>query len=284
MAARRDLTRRAREVVRLWVDLFARHELLTYASSIAFQVLKSLVPLSLFAIALLGAVGRRDVWSKDMAPAVKSRFDPPVYHAVDFAVKKIFDHDSTGILAFAALLTIWYVSGGIRAIMSSINRIYEVDEARPFWTRWPISVGLAVCVVAGVVGALLLVEAVPSPSGGWEYVLVPVRWIGAVAALVVAAGLLVRLAPVERRPKRWASAGAVLVISTWIVTTLVFRWYVGSIANFRTAVGQLTVFLVLMVYVYASSIVLIVGVELDELLREDASADERGILDVVAGR
>jgi hypothetical protein len=44
------------------------------------------------------------------------------------------------------------------------------------------------------------------------------------------------------------------------------------------------VFLILMAYVYASSIVLIVGVELDELLREEASEHQRGILDVVAGR
>jgi membrane protein len=278
------LTGRAREVVRIWIDLFARHELLTYASAIAFMVLKSLIPLSLFTITLLGAVGRRDVWSKHMAPAIKSRLDPTVYHAIDFAVKKIFTHSGTGLLVFAALLAIWYVSGGVRAIISAINRIYEADETRPFWVRWPVSIGLALCVVAGIIGALLLIEAVPTPSGGWGYVAKTVRWIGAVAVLVSVAGLLMRLGPVERRPKRWASAGAIVVIVTWIVTTLVFRWYVESFANFRTAVGQLTVFLILMVYVYASSIVLIVGVELDELLREDATAGERGILDVVVGR
>jgi membrane protein len=284
VASQRELTSRAREVVRIWIDLFARHELLTYASAIAFMVLKSLIPLSLFTIALLGAVGRRDVWSKHMAPAIKSRLDPTVYHAIEFAVQKIFTHGSTGILIFAALLTIWYVSGGVRAIISAINRIYEADETRPFWVRWPVSIGLALCVVAGIIGALLLIEAVPTPSGGWEYVAKTVRWIGALALLVTVAGLLMRLGPVERRPKRWASAGAIVVIVTWIVTTLVFRWYVESIANFRTAVGQLTVFIILMAYVYASSIVLIVGVELDELLREDATAGERGILDVVVGR
>jgi membrane protein len=284
VASQRELTGRAREVVRIWIDLFARHELLTYASAIAFMVLKSLIPLSLFTITLLGAVGRKDVWSKHMAPAIKSRLDPTVYHTIEFAVQKIFTHSSTGLLVFAALLTIWYVSGGVRAIISAINRIYEADETRPFWVRWPVSIGLALCVVAGIVGALLLIEAVPTPSGGWEYVAKTVRWIGAVAVLVTVAGLLMRLGPVERRPKRWASAGAIVVIVTWIVTTLVFRWYVESIANFRTAVGQLTVFIILMVYVYASSIVLIVGVELDELLREDAAAGERGILDVVFGR
>jgi membrane protein len=96
--------------------------------------------------------------------------------------------------------------------------------------------------------------------------------------LTVAAGLLVRLAPAERRPKRWASVGAVLVIGTWLVTSIVFRWYVTTFANFKTALGQLTVLIVLLVYVYASSIVLLLGVEVDELLREDASSEERGLL------
>lgn len=284
METLRDLTGRAREFVRIWVDLFARHELLSYASAIAFQVLKSLVPLTLLGIALLGAIGRDDIWTKHMAPAIQSRFDPPIYHAIDYGVKKILDHDSAGILVFAAILTVWYVSSGVRAIMSGINRIYEVADERPFWIRQPVSLGLAVCVVSGVVGAMLLVEAVPTPTGGWEYAVVTVRWAGAIAALVVVAGLLVRFAPAEHRPKRWASVGGVLVVSTWIVTTLAFRWYVASIANFHTAVGQLTVFLILMVYVYASSIVLIVGVQLDELLREDVSEQERGILDLVVGR
>jgi membrane protein len=168
--------------------------------------------------------------------------------------------------------------------MSGFNRIYEVGDKRPFWIRWPVSLGLAICVVSGVVGAMLLVEAVPTPKDGWEYVTVAVRWVGAIAALVAVAGLLVRFAPAEHRAKRWASVGGVLVVSTWIVTTLAFRWYVASFANFHTAVGQLTVFLILMVYVYASSIVLIVGVQLDELLREEASEQEQGILDVVVGR
>jgi hypothetical protein len=63
-------------------------------------------------------------------------------------VKKIFDHDSAGIIVFAALLTVWYVSGGVRAIMGGINRIYEVDDRRPLLIRWPVSLGLAVSVVS----------------------------------------------------------------------------------------------------------------------------------------
>ena len=263
---------------------FRKHELLTYASAIAFQVLKSLVPLTLLGIAILGAVDRHDVWTSHIAPALKPRLEEPAYNAINSAVEKIFNSNSAGLIAFSALLTVWFVSSGVRGIMNALNRIYETEETRPSWLRWLISVGLALCVVAGVVGAGLLVLAVPKPNGGWEIPVVIVRWAGAILALTVAAGLLVRLAPAKRRPKRWSSAGAILVIATWIVTSLVFRWYVTTFANFKTAIGQLTVFIVLMGYAYASSIVLLVGVEVDELLREDASADERGIVHVVLGR
>ena len=278
MPTRRQVETRVRTTFVALRERLAEHELLTYASAVAFQVVKSLVPLVLLALAVLGAVGRRDIWSGHIAPALKPRFDEPIYHAIDFAANKIFDSNSAGLLALSALLTVWYVSSGIRGIMSALNRIYETRETRPSWLRWLVSVGLAICVVAGIVGAILLVLAVPKPNGAWKILVDLVRWVGAILALTVAAGLLVRLAPAERRPKRWASAGAVLVIATWIVTSILFRLYVTSIADFKTAVGQLSVLIVLLVYVYVSSIVLLLGVEVDELLRENASGHERGVL------
>jgi membrane protein len=283
MATMSDVQRRGRKTVDIWVDAFAEHDLLTSASAVAFQVLKSVVPLTLLGIALIGAVGRADFWTKHIAPAIASRVDQPIFDAIDFAVKKIFAHNSTGLIVFAALLTVWYVSGGVRAIIGAINRIYGTDDPRPFWHRWLVSTALAACLVAGIVGAALLVAAVPKPSGAWEIPAVLARWLGAVVALVVVTSLLVRYGPAKPRPKRWASAGGVLVVASWILTSLAFKWYVSSFANFKTAIGQLAVFLVLMAYAYASSIVFLVGVQLDEFLRQDAKADERGILHVLFG-
>jgi uncharacterized BrkB/YihY/UPF0761 family membrane protein len=44
---------------------------------------------------------------------------------------------------------------------------------------------------------------------------------------------------------------------------------VGSVASFKTAIGSLTVFLVLTAYVFTSAAIFLVGVQLDELLRKD---------------
>ena len=107
------------------------------------------------------------------------------------------------------------------------------------------------------------------------------RWLVAIVLLGVVLGLLVRFAPAKPRTKRWASAGSALVIVAWLVATLVFEQFVVHVADFKTATGELTVFLVLIGYVYTSSIILLVGVELDELLRKDATAGQRGALKVL---
>ncbi len=274
--------RSLRELVDVWVDLFDEHELLTYASAIALQALVAAVALVLLTLGVLGETGRENVWRDHLGPAVQHKVLPFVYSGIDEVVEKIFSTDSAGLIAFAAILAVWEVSGVIRACMGALDRVYETSDDRPWWIRFPVSVGLAVTTIAGLGGALVLGYLVGNGGGGWEVVGLVARWAAAIVLIGVAFGLIVRFAPAERRAKRWASAGAALVVVAWIVQSLIFRWYVGSVANFRTAVGSLTVVLVVTAYLYVGAIVLLVGIELDELLRKDVEGDdERGILELV---
>jgi uncharacterized BrkB/YihY/UPF0761 family membrane protein len=71
----------------------------------------------------------------------------------------------------------------------------------------------------------------------------------------------------------------------WIGETLIFAEYVRTVANFRTAVGSLEVFIFLATYFYIASIVLLVAMELDELIRADTQRPrrEQELLPLVAG-
>jgi uncharacterized BrkB/YihY/UPF0761 family membrane protein len=57
----------------------------------------------------------------------------------------------------------------------------------------------------------------------------------------------------------------------------VFRWWFSTFANFKTATGSLTILLFVTAYFYVAAIILLVAIELDELLREDAGSAERAI-------
>ena len=119
--------------------------------------------------------------------------------------------------------------------------------------------------------------------GSWGLPFAVVRWVAAIALLGLAFGLVVRLAPAERRATKWATGGATVVVVAWLVESLIFRWYVTSVANFKTAPGSLAVFLVIMTYFYVGAIILLVGIELDELLRKDVQGEDRAIHEIVRG-
>ena len=274
---------RLRRFVQLWIDLFDKHELLDHASAIAFQVLKSMIPLTLLGLAILGASGQQHVWRKTIAPAMKSHLQQQTFHAINYGVEKIFSSDSGGLIAFASLLSLWYLSGAVRAMMGAFNQIYETEDERPLLVRYATSFGLAACIALGVIGALLVAILLGHVGGTLHVVSQIARWIAAIALLAAALALLVRFAPAKHRSKKWISAGSALVVVVWIAATLIFELFVSHVANFKTATGELTVFLVLIGYVYTSSIILMVGVELDELLREDATSGQRGVLNVLFG-
>lgn len=275
---------RVKRFIRLWVGLFDKHLLLDHASAIAFNVLKALVPLSLLGVALLGVLGGRHVWTKTIYPSIQPHLSAPTAHAINAAVLKIFATDSTGLILFASVLVVWYVSGAVRAVMGSINDIYQRKETREWTKRYPLSFGLAAAIALCLVGATVAVAVGPAlASHGFAGVVVSIgRWLVAIALLALAIGLLVHYAPVEQRGTRWASAGSLLVIVAWIGATALFELFVSHVANFKTAVGGLTVFLVLIGYVYTSSIIFLIGVEVDELLRADAKG-ERGVLRALFG-
>jgi membrane protein len=260
---------RLREIRRLLAAEFGEHHLGTYASAIAFRALVALVPLVLLGLGLLHAFGLEDVWSDSVAPAIKAHVTPPVFRAIDYSVDKIFSSSATGLITFAAALLLWDMTWAVATMMEALNEIHDVDEPRRWWRRYLVAVALAVAVIMCVVGAVLVVALGPRPGGALHVIFGIGRWPAAVVLLGLAIGLIVRYGPAEHPQARWASAGSVLVIGSWIVASVAFRLWVSSVANFKTAIGSLTFFLVLSAYVFVSAVIFLIGIQLDEILRKD---------------
>lgn len=267
---------RLRDLTGLVAGEFRERDLLTYASAIAFRGIVALVPLALLGLGLLGALGLQDVWADTLAPALESRFTTPVYLGIDYSVERILASGTAGLIAFAAALLLWDLVWAVGAVMSALNRIHDVEERRSSQRRLLVRLWLATVVGACLIGAALVVLAAPKLGGGGalDLLLGIGRWIVSVTLLGLAVGLLFRYAPAERPQVKWASAGSALVIASWVVASVLFRLYVDTVADFETAIGSLTVFLVLTAYVLTSSMIFVVGAQLDELLRKDAEEGE----------
>jgi membrane protein len=254
-------------LVRQIAASLVEHNLLTYAAAIAFQALVALVPLTLLGLGIIGATGHRALWTAHAAPAIRRHVTAPVYNGIDDTVRRILDHGTGGLIAVSALLSIWYLTAAMRAVIEALNKIHDVEDARPWWHRLGIAIGLGAATGAGLFGAAVLV--IGGPRGA---LLGIVRWLVAIALLGLVIALVVRFAPAQRPKTSWASVGALLVVSSWIVASLLFKLWVTDVANFKTPIGTLTALLVLTSYLFVSSIVFLVGVQLDELLRKSHPA------------
>lgn len=272
---------RVRAFVNLWAGLFAKHNLLTWASAIAFQMLVALVPLAVLALGVLGALGERRVWVQQIATGIHRRLPPATWHAVNYAAERILAHASAGLIAFGAVLTIWEISGSVRAVMGALNRIYETHEERSIWLRFGISFALAVAIGACLIGAILVLTLAKHLGTSVHFVVDIGRWILAIVLLGVGIELLVRFGPAERRAKKWVTLGTAFTVVAWVVASLIFRVYVSSVADFGSTLGTFVAVLILTGYLYTSAIVFLVGVQVDELIREDAARRDRGILEHV---
>jgi membrane protein len=267
---------RVRAFVNLWAGLFAKHNLLTWASAIAFQMLVALVPLAVLALGVLGALGERRVWVQQIATGIHRRLPPATWHAVNYAAERILAHASAGLIAFGAVLTIWEISGSVRAVMGALNRIYETHEERSIWLRFGISFALAVAIGACLIGAILVLTLAKHLGTSVHFVVDIGRWILAIVLLGVGIELLVRFGPAERRAKKWVTLGTAFTVVAWVVASLIFRVYVSSVADFGSTLGTFVAVLILTGYLYTSAIVFLVGVQVDELIRKDAARRDRG--------
>jgi membrane protein len=250
-------------------DCFAEHGLLTYASAIAFRALVSLVPLALLGLGLLGALGLKETWGDSIAPAIEPHVTAPVFRGIDYSAERILSTGTASLIAFATVLVIWDLTIGVSSIMDALNRIHDVEESRSRLRRVTTAVGLALAVGICVVGAVLVLTVAPRAAGAFHVLLGVGRWVVAPLMLMLAVGILVRLAPAERPEARWASVGSVLVIAVWIGASELFRLWISTVADFKSPIGSLTGLLLLTSYTFVSAAIFLVGAEVDELLRKE---------------
>jgi len=250
-------------------ECFSEHSLLTYASAIAFRAIVALVPLTLLGLALLGTFGLEDVWTDTIAPALRDHLTQPVFNGIDFTVQQIFATDKTPLIALATALVIWDMTWAVNAVMQALNRIHEVQERRSKIRRVLVASGLGIVVVACLIAAVLVQSIAPSlTNGAMDTFLSIARWPVAILFLWAAVTLLFRYAPAEKPKTGRASGGSLLVIATWLVASALFRGWVTEVANFKSAAGSLTVFLVLTSYILVSSMIFLIGAEVDERARK----------------
>ena len=169
---------------------------------------------------------------------------------------------------------LWSASGYVGAFSRAMNRIYEIDEGRPFWKLRPVTLGVTVlAVVAAVIAAVVVVGSgrlarnIGEAIGVGDAVLVVwdiVRWVLLAFLAVLIVAVLYYATPNVKQPKfRWMSVGAFVALVAWAVASVGFAFYASNFASYNATYGSIGGIIVFLLWVWISNLALIFGAELD---------------------
>jgi membrane protein len=266
----------ARKLVPQVVEAFRRNGLINFAASISFLIVLALVPFLLFVFAVLGYLQLEEVWRDEVAPEVRSSVSGAAYRLIDDTVTRVVSQKQVWWMTAGFALALWEVSAATRVTMTALDRIYGFHRRRGFFELFPLSVGLGLAMGVALLAAVAVVRFVPLLTGDLDGVLAVLsflgRWLVAGALLWAGVALIVHHGSATRQTLPWVSVGTGLVMVAWVGMSIMFGIYVTYVANYGSVFGNLATFFVLLLYVYASSIAFLVGVQTDACLRESAAA------------
>jgi membrane protein len=213
------------------------------------------------------------------------------YSIVDEQVTRIVTR-TTGDLGFAFFLglalALWSANAGVKAIIDALNIVYGVKERRSFIRLNLVSLAFTVGALVVLLLALAAIVVLPVilsylPLYGYNAAISTwARWPGLLLLLMFGLAVLYRFGP-DRPGPRWQffSVGTVFAVLAWLAGSALLSWYLGSFADYDATYGSLGAGIGLMMWLWMTAIVVLVGAELnseiERALRPQPLPDEDGI-------
>ncbi len=243
------------------------------AAEVAFRLLFSLPALAIFFAALSAQVARYtgvDVFAYLQKQITSPAIPPSVNGSISLILEAAKKGGQPGILSIGILLSLWSASSAVGTLIKAFNRAYDVKETRNFiWRRvmaLALTLGLSVLMLASfllvLVGQRLGAELANSVGLGAQFKQAwnIGRWPVIFILFMIALAILYWAGPSQDLPLRWISPGAIIATLLWLAASWGFSLYLRVI-DVGNAYGVLGAVVVLLFFLWISSIVLIVGAE-----------------------
>lgn len=255
-----------------------------YAGSLTYRFLFSIFPFMAFLFSLLGLFNARGL-VEEMLNRLGSVLPGPALQLIrDQVVPVVTAKNTTGFgyaALFSILVALYGVSGAFRSIMEALNVMYNVEDARPFWKKYLISIGLAFSVILLLLSALVLVGfgttiseyiAERTALGGvfrWTWNIL--QWPVLVLFVLLAFALIYYFAPDVEQRFKFITPGSLIGVAMWLVYSALFSLYVRQ-SDLGATYGALAGVAIFMLYLYYASFILLLGAEMNQVV-EDASPE-----------
>lgn len=275
------------------VQLFADTDMSVRCAGVAFFSFLSLFPAIACGVLIYGIVGDRAQLHEQIG-TISAVLPPQAAAIVTDQLASLLKQSDTELgigLLVGLAIALWSGSRGVNSLVFALSKSHYEEERRSFVTAALMSFGLTIggfIVAAVALFALTVVPAavqlLPFPRIA-EIIALWARW--PVLAIIVFATsvFLFKIAPDRADPKlRWVIPGAALTTVLWLAASVLFSLYVENFASYDATFGSLAAAVILMLWIYYSTLIFVFGSRLNaelELLtkRDSTTGFERPIGD-----
>ncbi|RTL89363.1 MAG: YihY/virulence factor BrkB family protein [Hyphomicrobiales bacterium] len=295
-ASAREASERGREAAtpadipaRGWRDVLARvyeniaeHRILAIAAGVTFYALLAIFPAIAAFVALYGLFADPAAISAHLnslsgfIPAEGLSIIGEQIHRV--AAQGATKLGATSIIGL--LVSLWSANAGMKAIFDALNVVYQEKEKRGFFRLNAVTLAFTLFGMATVALSLGVMVAVPPAlqalplPGAVDTAIAFLRWPLLLVLIAFAISLVYRFGPSRDGPKwRWVSWGGALAAFLWLAASLLFSWYAANLGNFNETYGSLGAVIGFMLWMWASTIVLLTGAELNAEMEHQTAKD-----------
>ena len=224
----------------------SKDHLAAFAGNLTYKGLFALFPFFVFLLSLLGLFGAPEL-VRTMLDQVSAVLPEGATVFLEDQLLGIAQSKAQGAFTVGAIISIflalWGVSGAFRSVMEAMNVMYEVEEARPIWKQYLISVLLSLGVAALLLFALGLVIFGPQLGGAvadlvglgsvFQLVWNIVQWPVLLFFVLFAFALVYYFAPDVEQHFKWISPGSIIAVALWLLFSLLFSLYVSNFGSYN---------------------------------------------------
>ncbi len=254
---------------------FTKDQCPDLAAALTYYSVLSIFPALLALVSLLGIFGEPGKTTGALLDIVQGFAPGDTVDALRGPIEKLSSNSAAGLTLVIGILTaLWSASGYVGAFGRAMNRIYEVDEGRPFikLRGTMLAVTIATVLIVLLLAAMLVLSGPVAESVGnalglggtvltiWNIA----KWPLIVLLVVAAIAILYYATPNVKQPKfRWMSLGSLIALVIFLLASLAFGFYVANFSSYNETYGTIGGVIISLLWLWILNMSLLFGAEFD---------------------
>jgi len=259
------------DVLEMYILGIVRGALTSRAGGIAFSFFMALFPAALFILTIIPYIPIEN-FNDIFTSFIEQVLPPETYDSVDLVLKDIANNRYGGLLSFGFVLSVFLMTNGINTLFGGFEYTYHQLQTRSIIKQYFVSMMVALLLALLLfltIGAIIYFEIAIHNLQDSGYVDDDLFWINVSQYVLTFIMLFTTVATFyylgtkEGRNISFFSAGAVLTTILIIINFRIFGIYVKRFAQYNELYGSIGTLLVLMLFIWLNSIILLLGFELN---------------------